>query len=302
MQEKDTASKLFFGKKEIVADLFNLHLFNGEQRLMPENLDELNIELPKLIKDEVGQLKSDKRIRDILFTAKFFTDGRTDYLVLGMELQSTICKNMIVRLMEYDVRQYSKQYEQDNTKINPIMNIVVNLSNKPWKGPTRLFHLFPPMDESLLKFINDYCIHVIEIKELYEKRDLLGCEELRAMVNFLMYRDDLNKLTEEIEDRSGKTVLSNEAVDMLNVFLGCDIQQTNPEEEMTMSKAIAELKQRERAIGIEQGIEQGMEQGMEAKEQSIIKKMLQCNLPMEDIIAFTGANQELVKKIASQNG
>lgn len=295
MSKKDEASKLFFRQREIVADLFNAHLFNGEKRLFPEEIQEKNTEYPgtAIVNDKTVP---GLRIRDLLFNANMFTDGETDYLVLGIELQTYDCPDMVLRLMEYDTREYIKQYNETKGPINPIVNVVVNLSLKKWRSPISLSDFFPRRQNHPIKYINDYNIHVLEIEDLYEKRNLMTCDKFKAVINFLRNQENLNALLKELENDTPDLTLGYPEIMLLNSLLQCDIHLTENEEEITMCKAIEDLMERGRVKGLTEGKAEGR---MEEKY-SMARKMLQYNFSWEDIFKLTGFSAGELRKIAAE--
>ena len=49
-----------------------------------------------------------------------------------------------------------------------------------------------------------------------------------------------------------------------------------------------------------QGIEQGIEQGQEQEKKETVKRMLRKNVKVEDIVEFTGLNEEEVEEIRKE--
>ena len=131
---KDTIVKEYIGNPEIFADVFNFFLYDGEQKINPENLTEKDVTelvtLPAAIKGqelsrEVDVIKrsqmhkrskrktdgsnSAQKHRDLLKFAAMMQDSYANYVILGVENQMEVHYAMPVRNMVYDALQYDKQ-------------------------------------------------------------------------------------------------------------------------------------------------------------------------------------------------
>ena len=132
---KDTIVKEYIGNPEIFADVFNFFLYDGEQKIKPENLTEKDVTelvtLPAAIKGQElsgevdvsikrsqmhkrSKRKTDgsnsaQKHRDLLKFAAMMQDSYANYVILGLENQMEVHYAMPVRNMVYDALQYDKQ-------------------------------------------------------------------------------------------------------------------------------------------------------------------------------------------------
>ncbi len=132
---KDTIVKEYIGNPEIFADVFNFFLYDGEQKINPENLTEKDVTelvtLPAAIKGQELSREVDVSIkrsqmhkrskrktdgsnsaqkhRDLLKFAAMMQDSYANYVILGVENQMEVHYAMPVRNMVYDALQYDKQ-------------------------------------------------------------------------------------------------------------------------------------------------------------------------------------------------
>ena len=132
---KDTIVKEYIGNPEIFADVFNFFLYDGEQKIKPENLTEKDVTelvtLPAAIKGQElsgevdvsikrsqmhkrSKRKTDgsnsaQKHRDLLKFAAMMQDSHANYVILGVENQMEVHYAMPVRNMVYDALQYDKQ-------------------------------------------------------------------------------------------------------------------------------------------------------------------------------------------------
>ena len=96
----DAVTKAYIRKNEVFADAFNYFMYNGEQRIQPKQLRELDTtEIAILLneKDTKENKSSDKeafeqktvqKYRDLMKTAAIMEDGETAYVLLGIENQT----------------------------------------------------------------------------------------------------------------------------------------------------------------------------------------------------------------------
>lgn len=105
MGKSDTAVNIWLGDKARFADLFNASLFNGEQIIMPEELEVIKGEAKMIVTDKDDRQKDVKKYRDIVMRWK----GEADLAVLACESQDKVHYAMPVRVMMYDALSYSEQ-------------------------------------------------------------------------------------------------------------------------------------------------------------------------------------------------
>ena len=103
----DTTCKQFLRDGECFADLCNALYFHGRQVIKPENLISQENDVSTLIGKEPLPMKM-KRYRDIVRKASI----NGDYMIIGIEHQSTLDKNMIIRILNYAAQLYINQVER----------------------------------------------------------------------------------------------------------------------------------------------------------------------------------------------
>ena len=95
VSEKDRVSKWFFRDNERYADLLNGLIYDGNQIIKADDLEEVNVELNERIKTQI----SEERRRDLLKQCK---KNGVVYALYGAEMQSTVDETMPLRVMNYD--------------------------------------------------------------------------------------------------------------------------------------------------------------------------------------------------------
>ena len=103
----DTTCKQLLRDGECFADLCNALYFHGRQVIKPENLISQENDVSTLIGKEPLPMKM-KRYRDIVRKASI----NGNYMIIGIEHQSTLDKNMIIRILNYAAQLYINQVER----------------------------------------------------------------------------------------------------------------------------------------------------------------------------------------------
>ena len=103
----DTTCKQLLRDGECFADLCNALYFHGRQVIKPENLISQENDVSTLIGKEALPMET-KRYRDIVRKASI----NGDYMIIGVEHQSSLDKNMIIRILNYDAQLYINQVER----------------------------------------------------------------------------------------------------------------------------------------------------------------------------------------------
>ena len=105
MGKSNIAIKQFFRDKERFADLFNGYVFQGEQIVKPEDLEEKDSESSIIIQSKNSTSKGVQKYRDI---AMHWKKGAA-LTILAIENQDKVHYAMPVRTMLYDGLSYADQ-------------------------------------------------------------------------------------------------------------------------------------------------------------------------------------------------
>ncbi len=195
MGKADVVLKQWLKNKERFADLFNAVVFDGEQVIKPEELEEINsesdivlenadseemdteAETTKKMSDRAGTLwhRTEQRFRDLVMRWK----GEAELAVLALENQEKIHYAMPVRGMLYDALSYTDQMrliwgklseeEKKNVDANeffarfrkrdklcPVITIIFYYGEEEWDGAIQLYELFDVEDRGLVCILEKY--------------------------------------------------------------------------------------------------------------------------------------------------
>ncbi|MEI3384650.1 MAG: Rpn family recombination-promoting nuclease/putative transposase [Faecalibacillus intestinalis] len=268
----DTTCKQFLRDVECFADLCNALYFHGRQVIKPENLISQENDVSTLIGKEALPMKT-KRYRDIVRKASI----NGEYMIIGVEHQSTLNKNMIIRILNYDAQLYINQVESGK-EVRPVGSFVFYTGDKEWTYPKSLkesLKVSPEMED----YINDWKLPVLELQKMDPQ--ILKSKRLKEVVEISqsMLEGDYEKL------RTNR-MISVENYKIAAILTHTDIKEEDlPEgDEINMCKAMDQLFQRFENQGIEKGEAIGIEKTL--KEQLKVKRGT-ISSPLEEKLTTT---------------
>ena len=193
MRQADTLTKEYLSNNEIFADVFNYLIYDGQQRILPENLIERDTSEITLPLGKRGELATIQKFRDILKGCIAKEYKNTLYVLFGVENQSHIHYAMPVKNMLYDAINYSAQVNEKTKKYRkirkqnpnfketteeflsgwhpddrlvPVITVTIYFGNDGWDAAKSLQEMFSETDESLKEFLPDYKLHLISCNNI----------------------------------------------------------------------------------------------------------------------------------------
>ena len=247
-------------------------LFSWKTGHQTRNLISQENDVSTLIGKEALPMKT-KRYRDIVRKASI----NGDYMIIGVEHQSTLNKNMIIRILNYDAQLYINQVESGK-EVRPVGSFVFYTGDKEWTYPKSLKESLkiPP---EMKDYINDWKLPVLELQKI--DSGMLKNQRLKEVVEISqsMFKGDYEKL------RTNR-MISVESFKMAAIFTHTDIKEEDlPEgDEINMCKAMDQLFQRFE----NQGIEKGETIGIEKNLKELLKvKLGTLSNPLEERLTTT---------------
>ena len=213
----DIIIKNYWSNDEQFADFFNAVLFDGQQIIKPDELEDLDTEQSSILEhrkyaESIGASRDNVKIRkkSILYGIEF--------VILGIEGQEHIHYAMPMRVMGYDYGTYKKQYDANAAKYKdvkglsedeylsrmkktdkfiPVITIVVYYGEKPWDGATSL-HGMLNIPKEMEFFINDYRMNLVEARKNNLKLHNINNRNLFDLLAILLNKDGkLNEIREK---------------------------------------------------------------------------------------------------------
>ena len=136
----DAVLKDFFQRKEKVADLLNAVLFDGDGLIRYDMVETMDSDSSSVIEIEKGSFITGKRQRDKLVCIRL-EDG--DRISLGLEFQSTVDYDMILRIFFYTSDFLSREQKLDEVQFK-LINLVLFSGEGKWSAKTSLRHQDQP--------------------------------------------------------------------------------------------------------------------------------------------------------------
>ena len=174
MGEKDITQKNFEAYNDVVADIVNGSLFDGQERTKADSL--VDAQPFSQYKADDGTIHEQER--DV---AKYCMDIKCNLrlALIGFENQIAIDLDMPIRVFGYDGVSYRDELNQDKIVIDnatgkrskirnkryPVITLVLYFGKKPWKKPLCLYDVIDVPD-FLKPFVNDFKINIIDVPRL----------------------------------------------------------------------------------------------------------------------------------------
>lgn len=293
MGKLDILTKEYISDKDRFAELFNHFVFNGDKVVNPNHLiDEDTTE----IETDVEKSILLQKYRDNIKLLKSMTDGKMKMLLLGVENQTHINYAMPVRVMEYDAIAYNKQVKQlsdlakkdkvtfpefkyvsgipKDSKLIPVITLVVYWKADPWDGPRTLFEMFDKDAVDLYgKYIEDYKMNLICPNEMTETELLTLKTDLQEVMSVIKYSNNAEKFDETISNNQRFKSVDRKTVALINEATGANIPYSEEEEKVNMCKAIEEIKEQKEKEAIVKAYKSIKAISPDAKENRIIKEL-----------------------------
>lgn len=231
---KDAVTKDYMRQNDVFADAFNNFLYGGKTVIDPSCLTEMDtteLTIPFYFGEDKGiQAESEQKYRDVLKSATVMYDDKASYIILGVENQTEINYAMPVKNLTYDVLQYGKQvsdlarkhraewrqnhrgenpkreeflsgiYKED--KLTPVITLVIHFGAKKWDGPLSLREMMATTDETILNFVPDYRVNLIDPVQITEDEMDKFQSSLREVLRYIKFSTDGDKLKTYLETES----------------------------------------------------------------------------------------------------
>ena len=247
MGEKDITEKILEDYNDVFADIINGLLFQGEQRVLPEALENISVHSQYKADDE----KMHELERDV---AKYWKEKEVQLAVCGIENQSRIEKNMPFRIIGYDGAAYRSQLQQERSKILPVVTIVLYFgTDRHWRSGKDIKSLME-IPTGLDEFVSDYQIKVFEVAWLSEEQISRFRSDFRIVANFFVNK---RKNKNYIPDDPTEIQHVDEVLKLLQVMTGDARYKRIFGKKKEGVHSMCDVAERLEKMGWEKGIKQG---------------------------------------------
>ena len=320
--QADTVTKAYMRGNAVFADAFNYLLYDGRAVIDPHNLKEIDpteIALPFGARDGKENRKQKEetvqKYRDLLKNAVIMEDGKTAYVLLGIENQTDIHYAMPVKNAIYDALQYGRQvseiaarhraerkhqnlekkvsdgeylsgfYKED--RLIPVITLVIHFGAEEWDGPMTLHEMMEIGNPELLKYVQDYRIHLIDPFSLTDEELGKFSTSLREVLGYIKYSGDKKQL-HSFTDNNPRMTMEADAVRVIRTVTNTPVEIQEEAEEVNMCKAIEEM--------MEDSRQEGEVSGALRKAKETACALAAMGLPTEQIASAVSIDLEVVKE------
>ena len=272
MGQKDITEKVLEEHNDVFADIINGLLFDGNQEVKPEALENTTVHAQyKAEDDQIHELE-----RDI---TKYWKEEEVELAICGIENQSTIEKNMPFRVIGYDGMAYLGQLQEKRKKVLPVVTVVLYFgTERHWNSKKNIKSLME-IPVHLDKFVNDYQMHVFEVAWLTEEQISHFHSDFRIVANFFANK---RKNKDYIPNDPTEIKYVDEVLKLLQVMTGDKRYKEIFSKKKEGVRSMCDVAERLEKMGWEKGIQQGIEQGNIQKSVKIYRNLLKRGLGEEE--------------------
>ena len=311
----DTILKNFWKDNKRFADLFNACFFDGNPKLNPDDLTEVDTDVSSLLQFH-GYAETVKRIVDVVKKSAY----GVDFVILGIENQSKIHYAMPLRHMLGDAFSYLKEYneiakkhkkEKDYTatdeflsrmkktdRLHSVLTICIYYGENPWYGPHSLIDMLE-IPDAFKPLISDYKFNLIELrKSEYLK---FHNDDVNTIFNIsrFIFDEKYDKITDIYKEKN----ISSE----LAMVIGCitesqklindAIKSEQTGGTVNMCKALEKLEEKGRMEGRLEGRLEGRSQGESCGFIKLILKKVKKQKSFEQIVEELDLDADFAKPL-----
>ena len=283
---QNVLTKQYMSRNDVFADLCNYYIFEGVERISPEDLCEADGTEGILLTEAGGKRKALERFRDVLKQSVLKLSGKLGILMIGLENQTKLHYAMPVRSMLYDALTYSGQITElsrehrkqgdsmtseeflsgmtAEDRLIPVITVVVNFATEPWTAPCSLYEMLEETSPGVLRCISDYRINLIDPHRMCEE----DFQKMRGSMQYVMRFIGASSSRKGMEEllsryRDVYSHMEREVAALLSECANVKLEIEEKEEVVDMCKAWDDMAKESMERGIEQGMERGIECGIE---------------------------------------
>ena len=261
----DSACRTFLSNDISFVSFSNAILFDGKQVIHPERLVRFEFDTSFIIND-TKSVEDEKRRRDIVVK----TDINGIYCLFGIEHQSSIDQEMVIRCGNYEMVEYLKQLK--NKRLVPQLMVVFYTGSRKWEGPLKLSD-YLEIPKELKPYFNDWKIYLVDVKDIDTSK--IKDKQTRYFIEAIqnMYKGNYDKLHRKIKMNRNNFIYAAIITGSL------DLIKDLPEgDEIDMCEGMERMAEGFRSEGRKQGIlvgrNEGRKEGKLEEKRSTLKEQL----------------------------
>ncbi|MCD7717493.1 MAG: hypothetical protein LUI39_13800 [Lachnospiraceae bacterium] len=316
----DVRLKDFWRDNDRFADLFNAVLFEGQEVLKPDALEEADTDMSGVIQLKQYE-ESLVRARDVVKKTAY----GADFVIWGIENQQRIHYASPLRTLLYDGMGYLKEYNEitrhrkedpepktkdeflsrmrKEDRLHPIFSITVYYGEKEWDGPLCLRDMIVDMPEPMARLFSDYKMNLVQVRD--SGKYTFNNEDVKTV--FDVSREFFEGNIEEVKKKYKDKELQPELVAVIgkiteSMFLMQKGKRGRRPINLCTALESWELKEFKKGEkqGIEKGEKQGIDLGIMQRDRELIHKWTALGYKTPEIADLLGFTEEEVRRVQAE--
>lgn len=184
--EKDMAEKNLQSYNDVFADIVNVLLFNGQQIVKPEELDQARARTTYQGEERLREQERDE--------AKFWRKEEVRSALVGFENETKSDPDMPIRVIGYDGACYRDQlysvkdkngnYHRNTNKRYPVVTQVLYFGLNHWDKAKTLYENIGGIDDEMKPWVQDYRINLFEIAWLTDEQAAMFQSDFKVVAEY----------------------------------------------------------------------------------------------------------------------
>lgn len=289
MGQKDIGEKVLESFNDVFADIVNVLLFNGEQVITENELEE---QAPRYAYKADGIYREIER--DV---AKRWKKENIRIACVGFENQTKTDGDMPIRIIGYDGAEYRWQLSQDGQSSRyPVVTMVLYFNHKKkWDMPLTLYECLD-IPEKFKPFVNDYKVNLFDVAFLTPEQVKMFKSDFRFVADYFVqmrmtgtYTGSREEITHVQETLSMMSIMTGDH--RFELVMQSDEGKSQGKEIKTMCEVLDRIE--------EKGKLEGKTEGKLEEKIATAKRMIaRGKLTFEEIAEDSELPLEKVKELA----
>lgn len=297
MAEKDMTEKTLEAYNDVFADIVNVLLFDGKRVVRPNALQDATTFSQYKFADELHEQERD--------VAKYWKKGNIRLALCGLENQTKIDKDMVLRVMGYDGAVYRGQLLEGKNKRYryPVVTLVLYFGSKHWTNNKTLLERVK-VPKGLEPYVNDYKINVVEVAYLSMEQIEKFRSDFKDVAKFFVAQ----RTRADIKFSSRQIKHVDEVLKLLQAATGepdnseLFVKDFEKGEKTVMGNLFKRYENKGLRQGRKEGREEGIAEGRAEERGNVAVEMIKEKTPISMIQKFTKLSLEQLQKLSKECG
>ncbi|MCF0115879.1 MAG: hypothetical protein HUJ56_11040 [Erysipelotrichaceae bacterium] len=230
----------YLSDPKVFADAVNMMVYDGEQKVKPEGLNEQSTEITYVEGFNLEWFDDVPRVMK--------SHGNAYFLLIGIVTKEKMDKFLPVRVAAYTLMELQKQ--DMSKKLKPVVPVIVLFRPEEWKWSKSVRELAGQPSEMIYPCGLSYTMTLLSPYELNEEELDRFNSDLGKVLRCVKYSNDKEKLEAYIASIGP---LGKKAVALLKDYLNLNLDIDDSQEEVDMCVAMNEIKREVAEVNLKEG-------------------------------------------------